>query len=187
MNLPYRSTGTRTHPRWQARANQARRCAWLGFLLLAGCSTEPGRDLAKFWDRAWGPASEGRPPPPGADGAYPNLGTVPPRPAAPDAATREALTETLATQRQASREPLSRPGSVAAPRGAPPPAAISPARTPSPMGGANTAQPAPTNAPPALPEPAGIPALPDLAPIPAPNPSGAPPPPAVLREAPRRL
>ncbi|MCA3364315.1 MAG: hypothetical protein INF79_01710 [Roseomonas sp.] len=192
------TSGTRLQPKWRSRANQAQLCALLG-LMLAGCQTEPGQAVAKFWDRAWGPATEGRPAPPGADAPFPNLGTVPPRPETPDMAAREALAARLVQQREASREPL---GTLpwAAPRGAPPPPALAPALAgmaiPAPTIAA-PALPAPPNvpqpaapAPAALPEPFGIPAPPVIAPagIPAPPmlaPS-APPPPPVLRDAPRR-
>ncbi|MCA3271297.1 MAG: hypothetical protein ING12_04810 [Roseomonas sp.] len=192
------TTGTRPQPRWRRKANQAQLCALLA-LLLAGCSTEPGQAVAKFWDRAWGPANEGRPTPPGAGMPFPNLGTVPPRPEIPDMATREALAAGLVQQRDASREPLGAlPGAV--PRLGPPPPALAPALAgmaiPAPTFAAPAApvapsapqQPAPTAV--AAPEPSGIPAPPMSAPagIPAPpmlTPS-APPPPPVLREAPRR-
>jgi hypothetical protein len=191
------TTGTEHQPRWRSKANQARFCALLA-LMLAGCQTEPGQAVAKFWDRAWGPATEGRPAPPGATAPFPNLGTVPPRPETPDLASREALADRLVQQREASRVPLGAlPGAV--PRLGPPPPALAPALAgmaiPAPAMPAERAAPAvapqqPTPAPAALPEPSGIPAPPMIAPagIPAPPalaPAGAPPPP-VLRDAPRR-
>ena len=194
---------TKAQPKWRSKANQAQLCTLLG-LMLAGCQTEPGQAVAKFWDRAWGPANEGRPAPPNANAPFPNLGTVPPRPEIPDMAAREALANRLVQQREASREPLGAlPG--AAPRlGPPPPALVSPlagmaipapsiatpAMPAAPAGPAATPdQLAP--APAALPEPSGIPAPPMIAPsgIPAPpmlTPAGPPPPP-VLRDPPRRL
>lgn len=191
------TSGTKLQPKRRSRANQARFCALLG-LMLAGCQTEPGQAVAKFWDRAWGPATEGRPAPPGASASFPNLGTVPPRPATPDMAEREALAARLTQQREASREPLGAlPGAV--PRLGPPPPALAPALAgmaiPVPTTPAEPAAPAATPqqatpAPVAAPEPAGIPAPPVIAPagIPTPPalaPAGAPPPP-VLRDAPRR-
>jgi hypothetical protein len=197
MNRHRETTGTELQPRWRSKANQARFCVLLA-LMLAGCQTEPGQAVAKFWERAWGPATEGRPAPPGADAPFPNLGTVPPRPEAPDMASREALANRLVQQREASREPLGAlPGAV--PRLGPPPPALAPALAgmaiPAPATPAEPAAPAATPqqatpAPVAAPEPAGIPAPPVLAPagIPTPPmlaPAGAPPPP-VLRDAPRR-
>ena len=189
------TSGTKAQPKWRSKANQAQLCTLLG-LMLAGCQTEPGQAVAKFWDRAWGPATEGRPAPPNADAPFPNLGTVPPRPETPDMATREALATRLVQQREASREPLGAlPGG--APRGAPPPPALAPALAgmaiPPPAIAAPAAPSAPQQAAPspvAAPEPAGIPAPPVIAPagIPAPPvlaPAGTPPPP-VLRDAPRR-
>ena len=189
------TSGTKLQPRWRSRANQARFCVLLA-LLLPGCQTEPGQAVAKFWDRAWGPANEGRPAPPNANAPFPNLGTVPPRPEIPDMATREALAARLVQQREASRAPLGAlPG--AAPRLGPPPPALAP-----PLASIASPPPAP---PPALavtpqqatpmpvttPEPSCIPAPPMIAPsgIPAPpmlTPAGPPPPP-VLRDPPRRL
>ncbi|MCA3287283.1 MAG: hypothetical protein ING09_12095 [Roseomonas sp.] len=181
------TTGTKPQPRWRRKANQAQLCALLA-LVLAGCSTEPGQAVIKFWDRVWGPANEGRPAPPGAGEPFPNLGTVPPRPEIPDVATREALAAGLVQQRDASREPLGAlPGAV--PRLGPPPPALAPALAgmaiPAPAIAAPAApvapsapqQAAPTSV--AAPQPAGIPAPPVLAPA-------GPPPPPVLREAPRR-
>ncbi|MFO0200564.1 MAG: hypothetical protein ACK530_18430 [Alphaproteobacteria bacterium] len=189
------TSGTGFQPKWRSKDNQAQLCALLA-VLLAGCQTEPGQKMAKFWDRAWGPATEGRPAPPNADAPFPNLGTVPPRPETPDMATREALATRLVQQREASREPLGAlPGG--APRGAPPPPALAPALAgmaiPPPAIAAPAAPSAPQQAAPspvAAPEPAGIPAPPVIAPagIPAPPvlaPAGTPPPP-VLRDAPRR-
>lgn len=188
---------TGMQPRWRSRANQARFCVLLA-LMLPGCQTEPGQAIAKFWDRAWGPATEGRPAPPNANAPFPNLGTVPPRPEIPDMASREAMASALKQEREASREPL---GDLpdAAPRLGPPPPALAPALAgiaiPAPAVPAEPAAPAAmpqqaTPAPAALPEPAGIPAPPVIAPagIPAPPmlaPAGVPPPP-VLRDPPRR-
>jgi len=196
------TSGTKAQPKWRSKANQAQLCTLLG-LMLAGCQTEPGQAVAKFWDRAWGPATEGRPAPPNADAPFPNLGTVPPRPETPDMAAREALAARLVQQREAARAPLGAlPG--AAPRLGPPPPALAPALTgmaapapafPAPAMPAAPAAPAATPqqatpAPVALPEPSAIPTPPVVSPgsIPAPpmlSPS-APPPPPVLRDAPRR-
>jgi len=189
------TSGTKFQPKWRSRANQAQLCVLLP-LLLAGCQTEPGQAVAKFWDRAWGPATEGRPAPPNADAPFPNLGTVPPRPETPDMATRDALAARLERQREASRAPLgATPGAM--PRGGPPPPALAPPLAgmaiPAPVAPVPPAAPAPQQpgpAPVVTPEPAGIPAPPVIAPagIPAPPalaPAGVPPPP-VLRDAPRR-
>ena len=195
MSEQRETSGTEVQPRWRSRANQAQLCALLA-LMLAGCQTEPGQAVAKFWERAWGPETEGRPALPGAKAPFPNLGTVPPRPEIPDMASREALANRLVQQREASREPLGAlPGTV--PRLGPPPPALAPALAgmaiPPPAIAAPAAPSTPQQAAPApvaAPEPAGIPAPPMLAPagIPTPPmlaPAGAPPPP-VLRDAPRR-
>ncbi|MCA3390509.1 MAG: hypothetical protein INF65_17945 [Roseomonas sp.] len=167
-------------------------------LMLAGCSTQSGQAVAKFWDRAWGPATEGRPAPPNPNAPFPNLGALPPRPETPDMASREALAARLVQQREASREPLGAlPGAV--PRLGPPPPALAPALAgmaiPAPAAPTEPAAPAvtpqqATPVPAALPEPSGIPAAPVIAPAGVPSaptlaPAGAPPPP-VLRDPPRR-
>jgi hypothetical protein len=192
MSKHSRSSGTSFQPRSQSKANQAWFCALLA-LMLAGCQTEPGQAVTKFWDRAWGPATEGRPAPPGANQSFPNLGTVPPRPETPDMASREALANRLVQQREASREPLGAlPGAV--PRLGPPPPAFAPdlaaMAIPAPAPAASAEPRRQQAAPAPEPEPAGIPAPPVIAPagIPAPPmlaPAGAPPPP-VLRDPPRR-
>jgi hypothetical protein len=199
MSRDRETSGTKAQPKWRSRANQAQLCGLLG-LMLAGCQTEPGQAVVKFWDRAWGPATEGRPAPPNANAPFPNLGTVPPRPETPDMAEREALAARLVQQREAAREPLGTlPGPV--PRLGPPPPALAPAlvgmASPAPPIAAPAAPAGPAAAPPqsmpapvALPEPSGIPAPPVIAPAGIPTPPAlapaGPPPPPVLRDAPRR-
>ncbi|MBR0672063.1 hypothetical protein GXW76_12855, partial [Roseomonas soli] len=76
-------------------------------LLCAACSAGQGPEsIGPVWSRVTGPAFEGREAPPGADGAFPNLGTIPARPTVPDPAVRDALTAALAAERQRSRNPL---------------------------------------------------------------------------------
>jgi hypothetical protein len=87
-------------------ADQARP-ALLAVLLLAACSPGQGPEsIGPVFARITGPAFEGREPPPGTDQAFPNLGTIPPRPAVADPAVRDALTAALAEDRQRSRNPL---------------------------------------------------------------------------------
>lgn len=112
---------------------------------------------------------EGREPPPGLDGPYPRLSSVPARPAPPDAAARARLSSALADDRAASRQPA---GIAAAPRapapgaGPPPPPRLAavPVIAPDP----------PTPTVPAAPA-APLPAAP--APAETPPPAAAPPPP----------
>jgi len=76
-------------------------------LLAGGCTAGQGPEsIGPLFRNMFGPAHEGREPPPGADAAYPNLGTIPPRPVLADPALRDALTAALAEQRQRSRNPL---------------------------------------------------------------------------------
>lgn len=82
---------------------------------LAGCGDGQRPGLLSAWNHLWEPATEGRSPPPGLEGEFPNLGSVPARPDRPDVATRQALTDRLAAVRQDSRNPLAplmRPESV---------------------------------------------------------------------------
>lgn len=90
-----------------------------------------------WWhDLQGGKIAEVRPPPPGVDDPYPNLGQVPGRPVMTDAATRRALAARLAserdrTQREATQDPLVLPAAAVAPAkpvvsAAPPPAAPPP-------------------------------------------------------------
>jgi len=90
-----------------------------------------------WWhDLQGGKIAEVRPPPPGVDDPYPNLGQVPASPVMTDAATRRALAARLAserdrTQREATQDPLVLPAAAVAPAKsavgtAPPPAAPPP-------------------------------------------------------------
>lgn len=88
--------------------------------LLAGCRNGPveaGVDL--FHDLEGGPIAAQRPPPPGVDDPYPNLGTIPVRPPAADVAAQGRVADQLAAQRDAARQAAAAAPLVAAPR--PPP------------------------------------------------------------------
>lgn len=95
------------HGRGRHPADQAWRALLLPLLVCAGCTAGQGPEsIGPLWSRLTGPAYEGREAPPGAEQAFPNLGTVPPRPVVPDPAVREALSAALAEERQRSRNPL---------------------------------------------------------------------------------
>ena len=95
------------HGRGRTGADQAWPVVLVLALLAAGCSPGQGPEsIGPVFERITGPAFEGREPPPGTDLAFPNLGTIPPRPAVPDPAMRDALTAALAEERQRSRNPL---------------------------------------------------------------------------------
>jgi outer membrane protein OmpA-like peptidoglycan-associated protein len=93
-----------------------------GALALSGCSN-PSIDPVDWWHNLeGGPLAETRPPPPNADAPYPNLGQVPPKPAPPDPATRNAISAGLVADRAnaqytASLSPLqvTPPNALAAP------------------------------------------------------------------------
>jgi hypothetical protein len=121
---------------------------------------------------------EGREPPPGLDGPYPLLSSVPPRPEPPDPASRARVSSGLAQDRAASRDPLAptgRPVTGAAPPAPPRLAAVPPVRLdPVPPVSEPATLPAPT---PAIPAPA-TPAPAAGVPAPAPEPLAPPPPPS---------
>jgi outer membrane protein OmpA-like peptidoglycan-associated protein len=88
---------------------------------LGGCqgSGAIGSGEGLFHDLEGGAVAAQRPPPPGVDDPYPNLGTIPKRPAAPDIVAEQKLADQLATQRdQASQAAAASP---LTPRAAPPP------------------------------------------------------------------
>jgi len=157
------------------------------------------------FSRIVGPAFEGREAPPGTDAPFPNLGTVPPRPAVPDAAVRDALTAALAEERQRSRNPLDaemrpapmRPAGTAGDRSMPmrppdPPqfGALPrvPMDAPVPVAPPVTAAPAaaPVAAPPAREPMSDAPPAPPPAELLSPGAGPPPPPPADLLPPPRR-
>ena len=88
------------------RPRQARRLVWLALLLLPACEV-PGQVNPRLLARdISGAAPEARLPPPGLDQPFPNLASVPPIPERPNPATRLAITQGLAAQRDALVEPL---------------------------------------------------------------------------------
>lgn len=189
------------HGRGAQRGDQARWAALLPLLLCVGCSAGQGPEsIGPLWTRLTGPAFEGREAPPRAGDPFPNLGTVPPRPAVPDPAVRDALTAALAEQRERSRNPLDperrpepvRPagteGDRAMPLRAPAPPALTaaprvpwdeplPARPAAPAASPPAAPARPAPAPQAPTGPATPPQVPAPAPPPLPQMEEAPPPP----------
>lgn len=196
-----------SHGRGRGRADQARAAAATLLLVLAGCTGGQGPEsIGPLFSRMFGPANEGRESPPGADAPFPNLGTIPPRPAVADPAVRNALTAALAEERQRSRNPLDpemrpepmRPsgtrgdGSMPMTPPGPPPLAAAP-RVPweeaplvpsRPAASPAPAAPRPASPPQPASVPAPAPALPDIGSAPPPPPpaellapGAAPPPP----------
>lgn len=161
--------------------------------LVAGCGSASEANPRSWWSNLTGGYLAGRELPPGLDEPYPNLGTVPPRPARPDPATREAISAALAAERERSRSPLTPGGGAAdsvfiapaAPGGdrslglpgpPPPPSLAAAPRIPWVDPSTTTPAPRPPEAagPPARPEGQG----PAAAPPPAPPPDLLGPPPA---------
>ena len=152
--------------------------------LLAGCSSgKSSLNPVDWWHNLeGGKIAEERPAPPGADAPYPNLATVPSRPAPPDKDAMKQLTAALVADRTnaqhtAEAAPLPDPSSPAASPGlfgantlSPPP----PAPPPAPAGQASASLPA-ASAPPGQRSAAGgtAAAPPDRAEI-APPPARAP-------------
>lgn len=93
--------------------------AMMGWLL-TGCSPTSSMNPINWWHRAeGGKIAEQRPAPPGADQAYPNLATVPPKPAPADPKALQQLTDSLVADRTnaqhaAQSAPLADPSSPTA-------------------------------------------------------------------------
>lgn len=149
---------------------------------LAGCDSSsvlgPGVDL--FHGLQGGVIAQQRPPPPGADDPYPNLATVPARPAAPDVLAQQRIADRLASQRDAAGAAAALDPLKALPPPPPPP------KPAAPDPGANRVvvdaapSPAPPPAPPVLSGISAVPAVPELVTSgPLPTLAGAPPPLAV--------
>jgi outer membrane protein OmpA-like peptidoglycan-associated protein len=115
-----------------------------GLLLLSGCSSLPSSiNPVEWWHGLQGGAiAEQRPPPPGADQPYPNLATVPAKPASPDMKLHQQIADALVADRAnaqyaAASAPLPDPSSpTASPalfgRGSAPPPAPTPAKNAAP-------------------------------------------------------
>ena len=161
---------------------------------LAGCSQPPSLNPVDWWHAMQGGRiAEDRPNPPGADDPYPNLSTVPPRPAPPDRDAMKNLTAALVGDRTNARyaaeaAPLTDPSSPSASPNLfgsgtlppPPPASASGAAP------AISASLPAASAPPKPPEPAAPPSRAPVAsvqsaPLDAPAPAAAPavPPPSM--------
>ena len=138
-------------------------------LTLGGCSSPIWSSInpVNWWHSQEGGAiAQQRPPPPGADQPYPNLASVPPKPAEPDRAALQNITDALIADRAnaqhtAAAAPLVDPSLPSAAPGlfgvgtAPPPGPP----PPNPPAGASATL-ATANAPPAPPAPPPAPARP---------------------------
>jgi hypothetical protein len=158
-------------------------------LALAGCERPLNGAIDLFHDLEGGPIADQRPPPPGVDAPYPNIGTTPARPLAADAAAEQRIGDTLAAQRDAATAAAAADPLKPLPPVAPPPKP--PAADPNENKVVVDAAPSPPPLAPAKPDSiAAVPALaapvesgplPDLAAAPPPGPVGfgitVPPPP----------
>lgn len=155
-------------------------------IALAGCSSAPGSDPIAWWRQLeGGRLAEERPLPPNADAPYPNLGMVPARPAATEAATRARIAAGLevdqrnaafaatqpvlppTTRRAAAPEPSPAGGigasmAAASAPAAPPAPASAPASTPAPAPAPQAAAPAHVAPAPAAAMPAAVAAMPAM-------------------------
>ena len=157
--------------------------------LLAGCSAATSMNPANWWhQQEGGKIAQERPAPPGAEQAFPNLATVPAKPAPADPEAMKKLTDSLVADRtnaqhEAQSAPLADPSSpTASPAlfgvgSAPPPAAPTPSAAAGPATGpavASASIPA-VSAPATAPAPA--PRRPvQNAPLTEPEAAGSPPP-----------
>ena len=150
---------------WHARKRALPSSLLVPLALLAGCSTLDAINPVTWWhDLQGGKIAEQRPPPPGADAAYPNLSTVPERPKPPDREEMRRLTDALVADRTNARytaaaAPMADPSSPAASPAlfgagtVPPPAK---AASPSAMSASLPAADAPAAGPPVPPSKAPI-------------------------------
>jgi outer membrane protein OmpA-like peptidoglycan-associated protein len=131
--------------------------------LLGGCSSLPASINPVSWwhDLQGGKIGEERPPPPGADQPYPNLASVPPKPAQPDRAALAAIASALVADRTnaqhlAAEAPIPDPSSPSASpglfgRGTLPPPEPANAKASATMAAAEAKPAAPVSAPSAAP------------------------------------
>ena len=183
------------------RQAAARAIATALALSLAACSQDPfGPAVDLYHNLQGGEIAQQRPPPPGANEPYPNLGSIPARPAAPDIATQQRMADQLAAERDAAERaaaasplpvPPVAPSSKPAPAAPAPPnpnanqvvvdAAPAPKPAPAPAAPAASTPGSPIDAVPAVPAAIASGPLPVFAAAPPPTPAGlglAMPPPA---------
>ncbi len=181
---------------WRA-ADQARPALVILAALTVGACSDRWAELdpRPVVSNMFGAHLEGREPPPGLDGAYPRLSSVPPRPEPPDPVARARLSSALADDRAASRDAVIPAGRALTAPGAAPPApprlaAMPPIRLdPVPAQPEPAAMPTPAPAAPLPVPPAAAPAAAPAALAPPPPPQRdllAPPPPPRELLAPRR-
>jgi outer membrane protein OmpA-like peptidoglycan-associated protein len=138
-----------------------RQFASLCVLALAGCSSFPSSINPVSWWHGLegGKIAEERPPPPGADQPYPNLATVPPKPAQPDRAALDNIASALIADRSnaqhvAAEAPIADPSVPSASPALFGRGTVPPPPPPSPSGTAKaSATMAAAEAPPAPPTP----------------------------------
>jgi outer membrane protein OmpA-like peptidoglycan-associated protein len=188
--------------------HRRRAATLLTILILAGCSARSDVNPVQWWHGLQGGViAEQRPPPPNADAPYPNLGSVPAKPAMPDSIVRQRVASGLITDRgnaqyqamlfplQTSPRASSQPGLSGAPTASPDPNAASAsleAASAPPAGQSATSRQAAPLPPPAPDVSAPPPSVP-AAPPPAPHiegfaiPLGKPAPPPQAPAAPPRV
>jgi hypothetical protein len=146
-------------------------------LALGGCVGGPGEGPGEFLRQLGTDGLDGRQPPPGFEGRFPNLASVPAPPTPPSAEARATISERLARDRAAATGPAPVPS---APRGLPASAAppARPVLAPVPPAAATGAAPVPL-----APPPPGVAPAPAAAAPTAPPAAAAPPAPRLQEDA----
>jgi outer membrane protein OmpA-like peptidoglycan-associated protein len=155
------------------------RVAPLFAILLSGCSSMPASlNPVSWWhDLQGGKIAEERPPPPGADQPYPNLASVPAKPAQPDRAALTNIANALIADRTnaqhiAAAAPIADPSSPSASPGLFGRGTAQPPPPPAPSGTQTASATLPAaEAPPPAPTPPAA-KSPDVTPPPAKAPVG---------------
>ena len=175
MDFKASARATRWQQPWSSMAAHRLLPAVLLMALLTGCGSVPASINPVDWwhDLQGGKIAEQRPPPPGATDPYPNLSTVPVRPAFIDPDTRNRITEGLVADRanaqyEQAQAPLADPGAAG---NTPPPLPTKPPATTATPTAATSDPPAASASLAAASAPPARPAAP-IPPVEAPVPAG---------------
>ncbi len=184
LNANGRVAEVQASPRGGCHAPVSSFVAWVLALALnglAGCSTLPkSGDPVAWWHQLQGGViAQQRPPPPGADLPYPNLGQVPPKPPATDPTTRQHIASAL-IQDRTDAEYLAKLAPITLPAPPPPVPKPAPADPDASSASLEATEAPPAKAPPKAALPVGPAATNAYVDGPVPDVPDAPPPPPVL-------